>query len=172
MKKVVDDKTVYFYDDNDSLIMYIDHSVDDCIWFFNTDNVITIIEDMELYNLLDNFMNQNYEFSNGILKNYKDDNKLIWYSDRYYNPDDDFDIASVSCLNIIKENNCFKIWCTQKLDEIIDRTDKTYGIGFAPAGNGIYSKNINTNLTLQDDFIQMIYHPLLKTKNKVLKKNY
>ena len=41
--------------------------------------------------------------------------------------------------------------------------------GFVPAGNGKYSKNLNTGLTLQDDFVTCIYQPLLN-KNKVLKK--
>ena len=31
----------------------------------------------------------NNEFNDDILFNYKDANQLIWYSDCYYNPDDD-----------------------------------------------------------------------------------
>ena len=31
---------------------------------------------------------------------------------------------------------------------------KSYVIGFSPLGNGRYAKNIETGLTLQDDFVQ------------------
>ena len=77
--------------------------------------------------------------------------------------------TNINILNIVKKDSCFIIKCTKKLDEIIDRPHKTYGICFSPAGNGKYSKNLNTGLTLQDDFVTCIYQPLLN-KNKVLKK--
>jgi len=169
MKKIISDKTIHFYDDKNNEIMYIDHSTDECIWYFHSDSIINVTADMELYNLLHSFMNNYYDFNDEILPNYKDSNKLIWYSDCYYNPDDEWSIASVSCLNIERNNNCFKIWCTKKLDEMIDRSYKTYGICFSPAGNGKYSKNLDTSLTLQDDFVIHIYQPLLN-KNKVLKR--
>ena len=169
MKKIVSHKTIHFYDDENNEIMYIDHSTDECIWYFHSDNIINVTADMELYNLLYIFMNNYYDFGDEILQNYKDSNKLIWHSDCYYNPDDKWSIASVSCLNIERNDNCFKIWCTKKIDEIIDRPYKTYGICFSPAGNGKYSKNLATGLTLQDDFVIYIYQPLLN-KNKVLKR--
>ena len=169
MKKIIIDKTIYFYDDNNKEIMYIDYSSDECIWFFHSKSIINVTEDMELYSLLDNFMNNYYEFSDDVLLNYKDKNHLIWYSDCYYNPDDEWSIASVSCLNIERNDFCFRIKCTKKLDEIIDRSHKNFVICFSPAGNGKYSKNLNTALTLQDDFVTHIYQPLLN-KNKVLKK--
>ncbi|MDD6879340.1 MAG: hypothetical protein PUD59_03805 [bacterium] len=169
MKKVISNKTIHFYDDKNNEIMYIDHSSDECIWYFYSDTIINVTEDMELYHLLDSFMNNYYDFNDEILPNYKDSNKLIWYSDCYYNPDDEWSIASVSCLNIERNNFCFKIWCTKKLDEMLDRPHKTYGICFSPAGNGKYSKILNTGLTLQDDFVTYIYQPLLN-KNKVLKR--
>ena len=169
MKKIVSHKTIHFYDDENNEIMYIDHSTDECIWYFHSDNIINVTADMELYNLLYIFMNNYYDFGDDILQNYKDSNKLIWHSDCYYNPDDKWSIASVSCLNIERNNFCFKIWCTKKLDEMLDRPHKTYGICFSPAGNGKYSKNLNTGLTLQDDFVTCIYQPLLN-KSKVLKR--
>ena len=170
MQKVIKGKKIQFYDDNNNLIMYFDHSYDDMAWYFDTNEIIRITEDMELYSLIDNFMNEDYIFNNGVLKNYKDKNKLIWYSDCYYDPDDEWSVESVSCLNIERKDNYFNIWCTKKLDQRIDRIDKTYCIAFAPAGNGVFSRNINTGLTLQDDVVTLIYQPLLKNKTKVLKK--
>lgn len=171
MIKTINNKTIYFYDDENNEIMYMDHSTDECMWFFQTDTIIEVEEDEELYHLLDDFMNQQYEFHNDCLENYKDRNKLIWYSDCYYNPDDEFSLASVSCLHIERTDSTFKICCSKKLDEMLERKHKTYGVCFSPAGNGKYSKNIKTGLTLQDDFVTRIYQPLLN-KNKVLiKKN-
>lgn len=169
MRKVVENNNIYFYDNNDCEIMYMDHSLDECIWYFYSDDVILVTPDMELYSVLDNFMNQEYIFPNDTLLNYKDKNKLVWHSDCYYNPDDEWSIASVSCLNIEKAEEGFKIWCTKKLDEMIDRTNKSYCISFSPSGNGNYNRNLKTGYTLQDDFVRMVYQPLLQ-KAKVLKK--
>lgn len=52
---------------------------------------------------------------------------------------------------------------------MLDRPYKTYCISFSPSGNGKYTKNLNTGLTLQDNFVTHIYQPLLN-KNKVLKR--
>lgn len=169
MKINVRNKTIYFYDLENNELMYIDYSVDDCIWYFNSDKIINVTKDMELYKFLDNFMNNYYKFNDKILVNYKDNNKLIWYSDCYYNPEDKWSIASVSCLNIERKDLGFIIWCEKKLDAMIDRPHKTYGICFSASGNGKYSKNIKTGFTLQDDFVNNIYFPLLN-KHKVLKK--
>lgn len=169
MKKVIKDKTVYFYDE-ENLIMYFDYSRDDLIWYFNTNEMIEITEDMELYSLINSFMNEDYIFNDELLKNYKDKNKLIWYSDCYYNPDDEWSVESVSCLNIERKDGCFNIWCTKKLYERIDKKNKTHCIGFAPLMNGVFSRNIKTGLTLQDDFVTLVYQPLLKNKIKELKK--
>ena len=169
MKQIIKGKTIIYFDDEDNQIMYMDYSTDECLWYFNSENIITITPDMELYNLLDSFMSNYYEFNDDILFNYKDANQLIWYSDCYYNPDDEWSVSSVSCLHIERKQSCFKIWCTKELDKIIDRPNKFYGICFSPLGNGKYSKNIVTGLTLQDDFVTQIYQPLLY-KNKLLKK--
>ena len=168
MKKVIQGNTIHFYD-NEIEIMYIDHSKDECIWCFNTDRPIIISPDMEMYGILDNFMKQDYLFSNEILQNYKDKGKLIWYSDCYYDPDDKWSIDSVGCLHIEKENDSFKIWCTREIDKEINRTDYFYCISFSPSSNGRYSQNINTGFTLQDDFVMLVYQKLLNTKKKTLK---
>ena len=169
MQKVIKDKTVYFYEEA-NLIMYIDYSTDELIWYFNTNEVIKITNDMELYSLINNFMNQDYIFNDELLKSYKDKDKLIWYSDCYYNPDDEWSVDSVSSLNIERKDNYFNVWCNKKLYERINKKEKTHCIGFSPLMNGVFSRNINTALTLQDDFSTLIYQPLIKIQPKVLKK--
>lgn len=169
MKKIICDKTICFFDNEDKEIMYLDYSCDECIFGINTSEKIIISKDMELYPLLEEFMKQDYVFGNEELQNKKSAKKLIWYSDCYYNPDDELSISSVSCLNIEQKEDYFEIWCTKKINEILKRKTNRYVVAFSPCGNGNYSKNKESGLTLQDDFVTMIYYNLMN-KNKVLKK--
>lgn len=163
MKKIINGSRINFCDNNNNEIMYIDYSTDECIWCFNDNNVINISEDMELFECLMYLMNQQYTFSNDkILRSFKKDNIIVWYSDCYYNPDDEWSIKSVSYLTIEYVNNVFKLCCVKPLDKIIDRKQKFHCICFSPCGNGKYVKNNSSGLTLQDDFVFGVYHKLLK----------
>ena len=165
MHKVINGTKISFYDDSDNETMYIDYSSDECVWYFNSSEVATITEDSALFEPIKNIMLQQYEFDNNeVLHSYKDDNKLVWYSDCYYNPDDEWSINSVSYLTIEFIDGVYKLKCTKPLDEIIDRKNKSYVIGFSPLGNGRYAKNIETGLTLQDDFVLQVYQKLLKNE--------
>ena len=171
MYKVINGTKISFYDDSDNETMYIDYPSDECVWYFNSSEVATITEDSALFEPIKNIMLQQYEFDNNeVLHNYKNDNKLVWYSDCYYNPDDEWSRNSVSYLTIDYVDGVFKLKCTKPLDEMIDRKVKTHIIGFSPLGNGKQAINIKTGLTLQDDFVLMIYQELLK-KGKVKELN-
>ena len=163
MHKVVTDTKISFYDNSNTAIMYIDYLADECVWYFNNNEVITITEDMELFELLKSIMSQQYKFNDDeILKSYKSNNKLIWYSDCYYNPDDEWSRNSVSYLTIEFVNDDFKLQCTKPLDDMIDRGTESHVIGFSPLGNGKYARNIKSGLMLQDDFVLLVYQNLLK----------
>ena len=168
MKKVIKGSRIEFWnEETNKIIMYIDYSTDECIWYFYNSEVITITKDMDLFELLKNIISQQYKFNEDeILKSYKSDNKLIWYSDCYFNPDDEWSRNSVSYLTIEYIDGVFKLKCTKPLDNIIDRKEKSHVIAFSPLGNGKYTKNIESGLTLQDDFVIMVYQELLK-KEKV-----
>ena len=166
MYKLVNGTKISFFE-NSSKIMHIDFLSDECIWYFSGSEDIIIKENDELFELLKALMSQQYEFDNNeVLHCYKDDDKLVWYSDCYYNPDDEWSRDSVSYLTIEYIDSCFKIKCIKPLDEIIDRKDKLHVIVFSPMGNGKYARNINTGLTLQDNFVINIYQKLLQ-KEKV-----
>lgn len=110
MKKIINGSRVSFCDNINNGIMYIDYPTDECIWCFNSNNVIIVNEDMELFECLMYLMKQQYTFSNNeILRSYKEDNTIVWYSDCYYNPDDDWSIKSVSYLTIEYIDNTFKV---------------------------------------------------------------
>ena len=170
MKKIINESRIEFWnEETNEMIMYIDYFTDECIWYFNDRKLITISEDMELFELLQSIMSQQYKFNKDeILKSYKSNNKLIWYSDCYYNPDDEWSRNSVSYLTIEFANDAFNLKCTKPLDNIIDRGTKSHVIVFSPLGNGKYARNNKSGLTLQDDFVQMVYQNLLK--NDRLKK--
>lgn len=167
MHKIVSDTKVSFYDESENEIMYIDYSTDECIWYFKNSDEILITENEELFEPLKNIVLQQYEFGNEeVLKSFKNNNKIVWYSDCYYNLDNEWSRNSVSYVLIEYIDGIFKLKCTKPLDNIIDRKEKTHVITFSPLGNGKYTKNIDSGLTFQDDFIKMIYQELLK-KGKV-----
>lgn len=164
MRKIINGSRIEFINiDTNEMVMYIDYPIDECIWYFNNSELITITKDMDLFELLKNIISQQYKFNEDeILKSYKSDNKLIWYSDCYFNPDDEWSRNSVSYLTIEYIDGVFKLKCTKPLDNMIDRKEKSHVIAFSPLGNGKYTKNIESGLTLQDDFVIMVYQKLLK----------
>ena len=164
MRKIINGSRIEFINvDTNEMVMYIDYTTDECIWYFNNSELITITKDMYLFELLKNIISQQYKFNEDeILKSYKSDNKLIWYSDCYFNPDDEWSRNSVSYLTIEYIDGVFKLKCTKPLDNMIDRKEKSHVIAFSPLGNGKYTKNIESGLTLQDDFVIMVYQKLLK----------
>ena len=163
MKKVIHGNRIDFIDElSQKLLMYIAFFADECIWYFNDSNEIIITDDVELFEQIKHLMKQQYIFNDEVLKSYKKENKLIWYSDCYYNPDDEESKNNVSYLTIICEDNVIKLKCTKPLYEKLDIKNKSHIIGFSPMGNGKYTKNVKTNMTLQDDFIINVYQKLLK----------
>lgn len=169
MYKVIDKTLISFFDEDDKEIMYIDYSTDECVWYFNNSDEIVITQEMDLFEPLKKFISQNYVFSdNEILQSRKYDNKLVWYSDCYYNPTDEWSRNSVSYLTIDYENDIIKLKCTKLMDKLIDRKNKSHLIVFSPLGNGKFARNIRSGLTLQDEFVLMVYQELLK-KEKIKK---
>ena len=165
MKKVINDRDIEFYDDTtDELIMHMSIIGADFIWSFESNDPITITEDMELYKPLKQLMSNDYEFSSEeALLCYKDDNKLIWYSDCYYNPDNEFDKKRVSYLTVIRKENSFQIRCTNPLRDEGKRCPLV--VGFSPSGNGRYALNVKRDssiLGLQSDFVKYVYLNLMK----------
>ena len=166
MKKTINGSRIEFWDkDTNDIVMYVDYPTDECIWYFRDSNELTITSDMELFEPIKQLISQQYIFNDDeVLKSYKNNNKLVWYSDCFYNPDDEWSRNSVSYLTIEYIDGIFKIKCTKPIDEMINRKDKSHVIGFSPLGNGKYAKNIESGLTLQDDFVISVYQELLKKK--------
>ena len=164
MKKTINGSRIEFWnEDTNEIVMYIDYHTDECIWYFSDSNEIVITNDIELFYPLKQLMSQQYIFNEDeVLKSYKKNNKLVWYSDCYYNPNDEWSKNSVSYLTIEYIDGIFKIKCLKPLDEVIDRKDKSHVVAFSPLGNGKYTKNVKSGMTLQDDFVIGVYQELFK----------
>lgn len=168
MKKIISNTKITYLGEENNELFYIDYSFDECIWCFNTNQKITIEQSSELYDVLNEFMINNYTFYENELGDYKDDNKLVWHSDCYYNPDDRLSVMDVSTLFIEKNNDAYIIWCEKPIDKLLNKITNFFVIGFSPLGNGRYNSNLETGATLQDDFVIQVYQKILQSK--VLKK--
>ena len=167
MEKIIDGSKISFYDKIGNEIMYMDCPIDECIWLFKEDKEIYITDEMELFEPLKELMLQNYEFDNSKpLKNYKDKNKIVWYSDCYYDKEDVWSLRSVSYLTIEYINNTFRLKPNKPLYDFFKCKNRFHCICFSQLGNGQYSKNIKNGLTLQDDFVLNVYNKL-KKNNKI-----
>ena len=155
-----------FYD-QDKKIMSMGFHFDEFVWTFYGSEPINVQKDSYLYEPLEYIMNQDYVFYDNDLGCYKDENKLVWYSDCYYNPDDKYSVMDVNRMTIERKDDSFSISCVKPLDEVFSRLNCTYVIAFSPSGNGKLVKNKLTNTNLQDDIVNHIYFGLLE-KNKRL----
>ena len=174
MKKVINGSKIEFWNvETNEIVMYIDYPTDECIWYFIDGREITLTEDMELFEPIKELMSQQYTiYDNGVLKSYKDKDKLVWFSDCYYDPDDKWSRNSVSFVTIVYDENVIRLNCIKPLDKMIKRKDKSHVIVFSPLGNGKSTQNVNSGMTLQDDFVIKVYQQLLKKeKVKELHKN-
>lgn len=162
------DKSKILFSIDEEVKMTMDFASDEFIWFFNSNDVITITKDTSLYYYLEYIMDQDYTFSNDSpLKDYKDKNKLVWYSDCSYRPEDIWSISSISYLTIERKKDSFEIFPTKPLDNIVNRPNKDHCIAFSPAGNGKYALNNDTGTTLQDDIVIHVYQRMMeKPKQK------
>ena len=162
------DKSKILFSVDEEVKMTMDFASDEFVWFFNSNDLITITKDTNLYYYLEYIMDQDYTFSNdSLLKDYKDKNKLVWYSDCSYRPEDIWSISSISYLTIERKKDSFEIFPTKPLDNIVNRPNKDHCIAFSPAGNGKYALNNDTGTTLQDDIVIHVYQRMMeKPKQK------
>lgn len=164
MKKIINNDVIEFYDDN-NLIIKIGFISDELVLQVLSDSIININAESELYGCLNDIFNQNYDFGENYLGDVKNEKKLIWHSDCYFNPEYDYSIKRISCLNIIFEEKIFKVWCNNPINELFNKKNNYFCICFSPNGNGRYARNIESNMSLQDDFVFKIYNKLKEKTN-------
>ncbi len=164
MINVIDNKIEIIKDDEVLLEMYF--IADEFIWVINACEFV-IDKNDEVYYHIEKIMNNNYIFQDGI-PSMKSNDILIWLSDQYCDIDDDEEINRVNRLIIKRENDSFRICVVNPYLEKNYIYKKNYIISFSPLFNGFYSRNIDSGLSLQDDFCVM-YQNLLRRNMHVLK---
>jgi hypothetical protein len=122
--------------------------------FFDTKEpiIITKINNEELYNSLNEIMNNDYQFDSSSLS-YKHEKEICWFSDQYCDIDDKTQTDRVNRLFIRLTNLGIELNVVNPYFEKNGINNKSYLISFSPSGNGLYSINKNTGLTFQDDII-------------------
>lgn len=169
MRKEIKNKNIIFYDDTDKELMRMGYVGADFVWSFSTNDTIRIGETNDLYKGLEYIMKQDYDFNSEELKCFKDDKKLIWYSDCAYNPNKPDELKSISYLTVEKDEESFKISCTKPIDRIIKRTNSFHAIGFGPLGNGRYARNSDNGKNFQDEIVDHLYLNLINPKYDSIK---
>ncbi|MBQ8192719.1 MAG: hypothetical protein IJZ46_01430 [Bacilli bacterium] len=139
--------------------------------YVNYPIVITKKLDEYLYINLKELLENKYVFFNNQLS-YQIDNKIVWFSDCYCDIEDSEESDRVSRLIIEYIDVQIQISYTNPFYEKYN-IDRDAIIAFSPAGNGFYSRNINTGLTFQDDvaiaFYKTLVEDYVKSKKKVKK---
>lgn len=151
---------------DDKIIIQMYYVGDEFVWILHSKNIV-INNDSELYNELCNIMNNNYIFQDNI-PSFKKFDMLVWLSDQYCDVDDIESINRVNRFIIKKLNDSFLISVSNPFCEENNINKNSYLVSFSPLFNGFYSRNLDSGLTLQDDFC-MMYHNLLNMNKHVLK---
>ena len=138
---------------------------DEFVWLLNTDEIIIDYNIGMFYEELNAVMNNDYIFD-GNIPCYKDKNKLVWLSDQYCDVSDEESLSRVNRLIIERKGSSFLIKIYNPFFEENNIKRSYYVISFSPLFNGYYSRNIESGLSLQDDFCLM-YQNILECKKHV-----
>jgi len=151
---------LHFYKDGLDLIMEMKFVADEFCFVIYTDKKIVLTKDNideRFYSIIKSFMNNKYKF--GDTKSFKTDTYLKWYSDCFWDIENDSNLSYISYLEIIANDESVEIQAHNNSKYF--KTKDTY-ICFSPAGNGQYAINEETNTNLQDDFVINIYQTYQK----------
>ena len=174
LKRDLDTKKIYLIDNGQKLLETGRVGAEFVIYLY-TDNPITITQDLDeyLYSNLNQLLENEYVFANNGLS-YKKDNMIVWFSDQYCDIEDEYEVSKVNRLILKKTEDGIQISYKNPFFEMYNiKRCHLNMVAFSPAGNGFYSRNINTGLSFQDDIFRAFYKTLLceydRTKKKIKK---
>lgn len=150
---------------NDDLVIEMFFIADEFVWIINSNNIV-IDKDNEFYNYISRIMNNNYVFQSGI-PSMKNDFVLVWLSDQYCDIENSDELDRINRLVIEKYEDYFIIRVVNPFLEKMNINRKNYMISFSPLFNGYFSRNVDSGLSLQDDFCIMYQN--IRNKGRVLK---
>ncbi len=156
-------KKISIIDDSGSVNLELYFIPSFFVFVFHTKKPIIVKSENDeiFYHNLTWLMENHYEFSHKYSNKYK--NELIWFSEHCFNIEDEEQCEMTSRLIIKKINQEFHIFCSNPFYEK-NNINKSIVVSLSPCGNGFYSKNNKTGLSLQDDVITVFYNTLYEKK--------
>jgi len=85
----------------------------------------------------------------------------MWFSDVYCDIDNELEVERISRLSIIKKNDKFIISYFNPFFVRCGIGPSCVAIGFSPAYNGAFSRNLDTVSSFQDDVIKYLYQDIM-----------
>ena len=161
--------------DNDSILLETDYIGGEFVICICTHVPIIINKelDVDFYVNLEQLLESDYIFDSTGLSS-KKDNQIIWFSDQYCDIENEKQRKMVNRLILKKINDEIVISFENPYFEEKGIKRKNNYIAFSPCGNGLFSKNINSGMSFQDDVVLAFERTLKQEKNssqsQVLKK--
>ena len=158
--------------DNYKIVLEMKFISDEFVCIINTDDKIEITKELDecFYEYLSRFMENRYLFNTPYSS--KTPDKLVWLSDQCFNTDNPSEVNLANRLVIEKSENGFNISYQNPFFQSLGIKKASHLIAFSPDGNGHWSKNIETDLTLQTEFVIMVNNILRKKEIKEKRKEY
>lgn len=149
---------------NDKKVLELAFFYDEFTYTFYTNSIICINKELDrvLYESLVEIMDNRYYFSHKY--SYQKDDLIVWLSDVYCNLEDEFEKETINRLIMRRKDNNIYLSAINPFCENNNINKGIKVVSFSPAGNGFFSKNLETGLTFQDDIINAFQKTLYKEK--------
>lgn len=153
LKRCLENNKLYILDDKGNKLLETGIIGAEFVLIIYTREPISITKELDkaLYENLINIFANKYVFYNSLC--FKNEKKILWISDQSFDADDEDQIEKINRLIIEKKDKQIKLSAKNIFMQKLGIPIKTFTIAFSPAGNGHYSKNIETGLSFQDDII-------------------
>ena len=172
IERCLESKKICLLNDEDNIILETERIGAEFVIIFYTNKPVIITKELDksLYQNLNNLFENEYIFYKNL--SYKNKNNISWISDQYYDEEDLEELEKVNRLVIEKSDEQIKLSVKNIFCQKNNIIRKNFVIAFSPSGNGLYSKNIETGLSFQDDVIIAFYNTLKNEfeNNKTYKK--
>lgn len=157
--------------DEDIKLVEVKFIADELVWIVYTNEPIIINKEVDLflYDNLEKLMSNHYLFFSNLSS--KSESEIIWFSDGYCDLSNEEETDTINRLVIKKDEDNYIIRVTNPYF-IKSNITRVYNVvSFSPLGNGIWSQNIDTGMTFQDDMVTLYQNTFYKQKEKKCKQN-
>ncbi|MBO5375656.1 MAG: hypothetical protein J6A52_02265 [Bacilli bacterium] len=170
VKRNIADRKLYIIE-NGEVVLETDHIGGEFVVCIRTHNPIRITREIDdnFFSSLKELISNDYLFD-GYGLSYKQEQKIVWFSDQYCDIENEKDRKRINRLILEDKGDEVQISFENPLMNELGRKKKNNFISFSPGGNGAFSKNINSGLTFQDDIVILFENTLNYESNDIKKK--